>query len=82
MDVESVTVKLGTPLETDWESRVWLLAPENSLTARVAVNRHWAQLFGRGLVETQEDFGTRGSHTAIPSCSTGWPASSATAAGR
>ena len=35
----------------------WLASPENPLTARVAVNRHWQALFGRGFVPSLEDLG-------------------------
>ena len=59
----------------------WLIAPNHPLTARVAVNRFWLQVFGTGIVKTAEDFGARASPPAIPSSWIGWLSSSGKMAG-
>lgn len=44
----------------------WFFAPGQPLTARTAVNRYWEQLFGTGIVETLENFGSVGEEPSHP----------------
>jgi hypothetical protein len=44
----------------------WMTSSENPLTARVMINRLWGEMFGIGIVETMEDFGTSGTLPSNP----------------
>jgi hypothetical protein len=65
--VLAVLPPLPNGVETDRLALArWIASAENPLTARVAMNRLWQQVFGRGLVNTVEDFGTRGDKPTHP----------------
>ncbi len=70
---EGPEVDPGTPsflppahATTRLELAKWTMAPDNPLVARVEVNRLWQEMFGHGIVNTSEDFGTQGDKPSHP----------------
>jgi hypothetical protein len=65
-DVPAVLPPLGEGTRNRLALARWLVSTNNPLTARVTVNRWWAEFFGHGLVTTPEDFGIKGELPSHP----------------
>ncbi|TWT66438.1 PSD1 and planctomycete cytochrome C domain-containing protein [Allorhodopirellula solitaria] len=62
---ENADASAGSP-PTRLTLAKWIASDNNPFTARVAVNRVWARLFGIGIVATEEDFGSSGERPSHP----------------